>query len=258
MLILLSPSKTMAKKNYGDGVSPTQPEFLEVAKMLMEKLNELDSDSLVELFGVSQKLAVVSRAMFTNWDMAKGWPAGWAYSGETFSGLGADSMSVKDIEYANEHLRVMSGLYGLLKITDEVKPYRLEIQTKLAGEWGSDLYALWSEQLLQKTKELSGGQVLGLASNEYLKTLRKQKRVRLIEPKFKYRPGAKDRSKNAFPKYSRGLMASWVIKNRIADIEQIKEFDLEGFEFSEEDSTELNPVFYAPSSFTIKGRFKKS
>lgn len=261
MIILLSPSKTINPKPVDDSVVSTKPIFSYQAEQLVGSVNKLGRN-LASTLGVSDKLAEENRARFAIWrakpDTTEGCPAAWSYRGETFFGLSIEKMNERSIKYAQEHLLIVSGLYGLLRPQDKIMPYRLEMSTKLKGNWGKTLYEFWGDKLSDFISDKNPGLVLNCASVEYSKALKNLPGdIKVITPKFLSETKTGLRSKMVFAKYSRGLIARWAIENRIKKPEDLKNFDCEGYHFSSENSTEIEYAFIAPADFTIKGRFTK-
>ena len=251
MKIIVSPSKTFNPKPHNN-VAITDPLFPSDVSILVSSVIT-QSDNLEKLFGVSEKIADENRTRFANWDSAPVTPAAWSYRGETFFGLSIEDMTAEQQQYAQENLYIVSGLYGLLRPQDGIKAYRLEMSTKLPTESAKDLYTYWTARLAARITTEESGFIVNCASNEYSKVITPYTDLPIVTPKFLHQ----GRSKMAFAKYSRGLLARWCIINEPQRIKDIEKFDLDGYRYNEEASTPLNPVFIAPENFTIKGRFTK-
>ncbi|MDX1467150.1 MAG: peroxide stress protein YaaA, partial [Halomonas sp.] len=192
------------------------------------------------LMGISDKLAGLNAARFAEWhtpftpENAK--PAAQAFQGDVYVGLEADTFDDDDNAFAQEHLRILSGLYGLLRPLDLIQPYRLEMGTRLENPAGKDLYAFWKATLtaeLDRAVAESGSPALvNLASNEYFKAIdTKRLASRVITPVFKDEKNGKLKIISFYAKKARGLMAAWMIHQRLDDPEGLKDFDVAGYAF---------------------------
>jgi cytoplasmic iron level regulating protein YaaA (DUF328/UPF0246 family) len=258
MLILLSPSKTINFKPVADWVSSTEPQFLDQSQQLVAAITKLGTN-VGTVFGVSEKIAAENRQQFLDWSRTpsnnQATPAAWAYRGETFVGLSAELLDQASVKYAQDHLYVISGLYGLLRPLDRIMPYRLEMITRLKGEWGSSMYDFWGNKLATHVTNQHPNCILACASDAYLKVVSKHlpSTIPIITPKFLHN----GKSKMAFAKYSRGLLARWAIENRIGNPKGLKQFNAEGYRYDAAHSNATEPVFIIPSNFTLKGRWTK-
>ncbi len=251
MKVIVSPSKTFNPKPH-ENIAITEPLFPADVTTLVDSVVS-QSGNLEKLFGISEKIADENRARFTNWDSAVITPAAWSYRGETFFGLSIENLSEEQQETAQNNLYIVSGLYGLLRPQDGIKPYRLEMSTKLPTRSANNLYKYWSTTLADRINSEETDFIINCASNEYSKAIAPHTDLPVITPKFLHQ----GKSKMAFAKYSRGLLARWCIINQPKSIDDIKNFDLDGYSYDEDASTPLQPVFIAPEEFTIKGRFTK-
>lgn len=241
MLTILSPSKT---QNFEVKVpaGTTQPEFLKDAEILMNELRQLSRPDIGDLMKLSEKLASLNYERFQQFDTpftpqnAK--PAVLAFRGDVYDGLDADTLSDADLDFAQQHLRLLSGLYGLLRPLDLIQPYRLEMKTKLANPKGKDLYTFWGTKLAEKINQETD-LLVNLASNEYFKALpKKALQAHVITPQFKeYREG-KFKVIALYAKKARGAMARFIIENRIKQPENLRDFRWDGYMFHEELSNE--------------------
>ena len=241
MLSVISPAKTLDFETPATTSLYTQPDHLERSQALIEILRDYSPQQLSELMGISDKLAGLNAARFAEWhtpftpDNAK--PAAQAFQGDVYTGLEADTFSDDDNAFAQQHLRILSGLYGLLRPLDLIQPYRLEMGTKLENPAGKDLYAFWKAVLtaeLDRAVEKSGTPVLvNLASNEYVKAIdTKRLEARVITPVFKDEKNGKLKIISFYAKKARGLMAAWMIRERLDDPEGLKDFDGEGYAYN--------------------------
>ncbi|MFQ3786715.1 peroxide stress protein YaaA [Halomonas sp. A29] len=219
----------------------SQPDFLARSQQLITILRDYSPQQLSELMGISDKLAGLNTARFAEWrppfsvDNAK--PAAQAFQGDVYMGLEAATFSNDDNAFAQQHLRILSGLYGLLRPLDLIQPYRLEMGTWLPNPAGKDLYAFWQDSLseaLDRAIADSGSKVLvNLASNEYFKAIdAKRLDARVITPVFKDEKNGKFKIISFYAKKARGLMAAWMIRQRLDDPERLKEFDVAGYAFN--------------------------
>jgi hypothetical protein len=252
MLMVISPAKTLDYDTPPTTQRFTQPQYLDHSQALINQLRDLSPAQISELMHLSDKLAGLNAARFGSWhptftlDNAK--QALLAFKGDVYTGLDADSLDEQDLDYAQQHLRMLSGLYGLLRPLDLMMPYRLEMGTKLANPRGKDLYAFWgeriSEWLNQALAEQGDDVLLNLASNEYFSAVkRKTLQARVINTEFRDLKNGQYKIISFYAKKARGLMSRFVITERIKDPRQLKAFDSDGYRFNATDSTADNLVF---------------
>lgn len=252
MLLLLSPAKTL------DYTSPlvtqefTQPEHLEQAAQLIELLRAFTPPQLAELMHLSDALASLNVARYASWqpqfNLENARQALLAFKGDVYTGLACEDFTAEDFAFAQRHLRILSGLYGVLRPLDLMQPYRLEMGTKLANAQGKDLYAFWGEQIslwLNQDLAAQGDSVLiNLASKEYFSAVkRKALKAQIIDVEFKDLKNGQYKIISFYAKKARGLMARYIIQNRLNTPDQLKEFDSHGYYFSAEQSREDFLVF---------------
>ncbi len=241
MLIVISPAKkldynsTVAAKNH------SQPELLDHSAELLQGLKKLSPQDVCALMGLSDNLGALNYERFQAWERpftennAK--PAILAFKGDVYQGLDADSMTDKQLAWAQDHLRILSGLYGLLRPMDLMQPYRLEMGTKFANQRGKDLYQFWGKIITDELNSLLSSAkspvLLNLASNEYFKSVQ-QKDIngRIVTPIFMDKKGDKYKIVSFYAKKARGLMSAFIIKNQIIVVEGIKKFDVDGYSFN--------------------------
>jgi len=240
MLIVISPAKTLDYETTPVTDVHSQPGFLNHSAELIEQLRTLSVQDVAELMKLSDKLSSLNVARFESWtpefttDNAK--QALLAFKGDVYAGMDAETFSAEDFEFAQDHLRILSGLYGLLKPLDLMQPYRLEMGTKLANGRGKDLYQFWGNIITDTLNEqLVNEQVLiNLASNEYFKaTKAKNISGRIITPVFKDWKNGQYKMISFYAKKARGLMSRYIIQNQLENPEQLKDFDLDGYRFAE-------------------------
>ncbi len=245
MLTLVSPAKTLDYESPLSTETHTLPRFTEHSQMLIETLRKLSVQDVADLMKLSDKLASLNVARYESWqpehtqDNAR--QAVLAFKGDVYTGLDAASFSEDDFSFAQDHLRILSGLYGLLRPLDLLEPYRLEMGTKLSNARGDNLYQFWgdiiTEALNDELKASGNDVVVNLASNEYFKAVKpKALHARLITPVFKDLKNGQYKIISFYAKKARGLMTRFMIQNRIEEPEALKRFDLEGYYFSAEES----------------------
>ena len=252
MLMVISPAKTL------DYTSPlatenfTQPRYLEQSSQLVEVLRKLSPNQLADLMKLSDKLAGLNVARFTEWQsdftLENARQAILAFKGDVYTGLDAESLTDADFHYAQQHLRILSGLYGVLRPLDLMQPYRLEMGTKLQNSAGTNLYEFWgegiTESLNQCLSEQKASVLLNLASNEYFKAVKpKQLNATLINVDFKDLKNGQYKIISFYAKKARGIMARYVIQNKIDSSEALKDFTEQGYYYSAEQSKPTHLVF---------------
>lgn len=252
MLIVVSPAKTLdyesplATKNY------TLPELTDHSAELIEVCRELTPADIATLMKVSDKIAGLNAARFAEWQpeftMENARQAILAFKGDVYTGLEAETMSEEDFVYAQQHLRMLSGLYGLLRPLDLMQPYRLEMGTKLANSRGSNLYQFWGEIITDKLNQALAEQgdklLVNLASNEYFKAVKpKTLDAQVITPVFKDCKNGTYKVISFYAKKARGMMARYILDNRVESVEALKQFDVAGYYFVPAESTESELVF---------------
>lgn len=241
MLSVISPAKKLDFETPATQALHTQPDHLDRSRELIEILRGYSPQRLSELMSISDKLAGLNAARYAEWhtpftaDNAK--PAAQAFRGDVYVGLEAETFTDAENAFAQEHLRILSGLYGLLRPLDLIQPYRLEMGTRLETPAGRDLYAFWRETLtgeLDKAIAASGSRVLvNLASNEYFKAIDAQALdAKVITPIFKDEKNGKLKIISFYAKKARGLMAAWMIRQGVNDPEALKDFDVAGYRFN--------------------------
>ena len=247
MLLIIAPAKKLDFGKPAPVSEYSQPQLLERSAELVRIMQEKDSFEIADLMRLSMKLADLNARRFQQWhapftpDNAK--QAIFAFAGDVFQTLDAATLTADDLAFAQQHLRILSGLYGVLRPLDLMQAYRLEMGTKLAGEHGRNLYDFWGETItdtINKDLTTQGDHILvNLASNEYFSSIRPDNiNGRIITPVFKeFRKGSyRIISFNA--KRARGLMSRFIIRNRINDPEQIKHFDLADYAYKPELSSD--------------------
>ena len=240
MLSVISPAKTLDFETPPTTEQVSQPDFLKQSKALITILRDYSPQQISELMGISDKLAGLNAARFEEWrppfTLSNAKPAVQAFQGDVYTGLQAENFSEAENRYAQSHLRILSGLYGLLRPLDLIQPYRLEMGTKLPNSAGKDLYAYWKPTLTPALNEAiaeSGSNVLvNLASNEYFKAVdTKQLNARVITPVFKDEKNGTFKIISFYAKKARGLMSAWMIQQQVNEPDELKAFDVAGYRF---------------------------
>ncbi|WP_420933698.1 peroxide stress protein YaaA [Alteromonas sp. A081] len=252
MLVVVSPAKNLDFETEIPVSSFTQPTMMDDTKRLMEVCRTLSPADLSSLMKISDKLATLNANRFaefsTPFDKDNARQAMYAFNGDVYTGLDAYTLSDESVAFAQEHLRILSGLYGLLRPLDLMQAYRLEMGTKLANSEGKDLYAFWNNRITDVLNEALAAQgdnvLVNLASNEYFKAVKKNTLdAMVITPTFKDCKNGQYKIISFFAKKARGLMARYIIENKVADVDGLKAFDTDGYQFSEEQSSSTELVF---------------
>lgn len=252
MLMVISPAKTLDFETNSSIGRSTVPDFLNESSELIEQLRELAPADISELMKISDKLGALNFERYHHWqtpfDRKNAKQAMLAFKGDVYTGLQAESFSADDARFAQQHLRILSGLYGLLRPQDLIQPYRLEMGTRFANRRGANLYEFWdntiTDALNTQLKKLKSQVLLNLASNEYFKAVKPQAlRAEVITPVFKDRKNGQYKIISFYAKKARGLMAAYVIKQRIEDVGLIKQFDTEGYRYNNAMSSAREWVF---------------
>ena len=252
MFFVLSPAKNLNEKDPVPIKEFTQPDLLAEAEILMRQLRELAPQQIAELMHVSDKIALLNAERNAEWhtpftpDNAK--QAVFMFNGDVYEGISADTLKPEQIQYLQQHVRLLSGLYGVLRPLDLMQPYRLEMGTAFANTRGKNLYEFWGDiitDLLNDTLAQAGSNILvNLASQEYFKSVNTKKlKARLITPVFKDEKNGKYKIISFYAKRARGLMVRYAAEHNITDPEMLKNFDYEGYSFNAAASNESEWVF---------------
>jgi uncharacterized protein len=252
MLMVISPAKTLDYETPPATPHFTLPEHLQDSSILIEQLRSLTPAQIATLMSLSDKLAGLNAARYGSWTpdftVQNAKQALLAFKGDVYTGLNAEDFSPADFTYAQQHLRMLSGLYGLLRPLDLMQPYRLEMGTKLANPRGKNLYEFWGERisgyLNQALLEQGDNLLLNLASNEYFSAVKpKALNARVINTEFKDLKNGQYKIISFYAKKARGLMARYVIKERLNDPEGLKDFNYQGYAYHAEHSKPDSLVF---------------
>ena len=247
MLVVVSPAKKL-NMSLVDNLKVSEPQFKNNANELVNVVRGLSIKDLEKLMDISTNLAELNKDRFNDFGNQQKKAAAFAFAGDTYKGLSIEKFKIGDLDWAQKHLRILSGLYGLLRPLDEIEPYRLEMGSKLKGAHGSSLYDYWgnkiSENLNQHAKEIGSKILVNCASNEYFNAINlKSLLLRVITPIFMERKNGKEKIISFYAKNARGAMARFIIQNRLKSEEDIKKFDLDGYNYSAEKSDEGKLVF---------------
>lgn len=252
MLALLSPAKKLDMDATSKTSTATQPCFQDCTMQLVGVLRNMPQQDIGELMHLSEKLATLNynryqdfAEKFTNDNATQ---AVYAFRGDTYVGLDADTIDTQNIPYLQDHIRILSGLYGLLRPLDLMQAYRLEMGTKLETEHGKNLYEFWGDRLTQAvnndTKSHKNRTVINLASNEYISAIQPDKLdAGMITPQFKEMKDGKPKMIGIFAKRARGMMARFMVENKIDTPEGLKDFNVDGYQFQPKASSNTEYVF---------------
>ena len=252
MLILISPAKTLDYQSDLATARYTQPQLLKYSEQLIAEARKLSAPQIGKLMSISDKLADLNVTRFHDWnpkftpDNAR--QAILAFKGDVYTGLQAETFTEAQFDFAQQHLRILSGLYGVLRPLDLMQPYRLEMGIRLENPKGKDLYHFWGDTItetLNKALKAQGDDVvINLASDEYFKSVKpKALKGTLVKPVFLDEKNGKFKVISFYAKKARGLMSRYIIENQLADVEQLKQFDSEGYFFDEAASGSGELVF---------------
>ena len=247
MLIVVSPAKKLNMDPI-NSVDVTEPIFKEDVKSLINIARDLSSNELKDLMGISPKLADLNKERFLNFGNQEKKAAVFAFAGDTYKGLDIEKLNENDLDWAQKHLRILSGLYGLLRPLDLIEPYRLEMGSKLKGDHGNTLYDFWDNKISQNlnkyAREIGTNVLVNCASNEYFNAIKPNTlELRVVTPVFMERKDGKEKIISFYAKNARGAMARFIIQNQITDVENIKNFDLDRYSYNPSMSDENKFIF---------------
>ncbi|ATG72815.1 peroxide stress protein YaaA [Zobellella denitrificans] len=252
MLIVVSPAKTLDYDTPPVIGEYSLPELLDHAAELITRARRLSPAEIGKLMSISDKLAGLNAARFADWQPdfspANAKQAILAFKGDVYTGLDAETLNADDFAFAQRHLRMLSGLYGVLRPLDLMQPYRLEMGTRLDNERGRDLYQFWGDLITDKLNQALAEQgdnvLINLASNEYFKAV-KPKRLdgQIVTPVFKDGKNGQYKVISFYAKKARGMMARYIIEHRLTEVSQLTAFDSAGYYFVEAESSPTELVF---------------
>lgn len=257
MLIVISPAKTLDLEPQTQITDHSTPDFLDQAGKLNRQLRKLKAADLCNLQGISEKLGQLNFERNSQWkppftpENAK--QALLTFKGDVYLGLQADQFTKRDFKFAQDHLRILSGLYGVLRPLDLIQPYRLEMGTSLKVGRSDNLYEFWGTQITDCLNQVMAKQrpavMVNLASNEYFNAVQPDSiDGRIVAPVFKDEKNGKYKVISFFAKKARGLMASWILRNRVNKAEDLMNFDVDGYSFDSSMSSEDEFVFTRPEA----------
>lgn len=252
MIIVVSPAKSLDFDSPAKTKKTSEVQFLNDSKELMKGLKKYQPEQLSELMHMSDALGELNFARNANWkapftpENAK--QAIFAFRGDVYQGMKAEDYSVSELNFAQKHLRILSGLYGLLKPLDLIQPYRLEMGSKFANERGKNLYEFWGSKITDNINSelapLKTKLLINLASNEYFSAVQTKKlEAEVVTPVFKDWSNGKYKIISFFAKKARGEMVTYIVNNRIESAGELLDFQVNGYRYSEADSTVAKPVF---------------
>lgn len=252
MLSILGPAKTINTSPHGITEKSSFPQYIDRAEILVDQIRRYSISQLKSMMKVSDKLATLNFERYAQWcssySAEEGQQAILAFSGEVFNGLQARSLSEEDLQFAQEHIRLLSGLYGVLRPLDLILPYRLEMGTKMSNKRGRNLYEFWKEIIPNNIATETGVQdnkvLINLASNEYFRSIEPGSfPYQIITPVFKESDGDSFRNVTVYAKKARGMMLRFIIQNRVNDPEYLRAFDEDGYYFNNDLSNASEWVF---------------
>lgn len=252
MLILLSPAKSLDYDSELPTKKHTKPRLLDDSEILVQRLRSLTPVQLGSLMSISEKLANLNAERYVQWEKdfthENSRQALFAFTGDVYQGMELTEWTADDFSEAQKKVRILSGLYGVLRPLDLMQAYRLEMGTKLENEKGKNLYEFWGSkitELLNKDLRTSGSDlVVNLASNEYFSSVKKKELAgQLITPSFKDEKNGKYKVISFYAKKARGMMADYIVRNGIESVDELKKFTASGYKFDPESSTDTDLVF---------------
>ena len=243
MLIVLSPAKSLDYDTPAHVETATEPRFVPQSSELIGILRQKSPQDIASLMDLSDKLALLNVERYASWSPqftpANSKQAALAFDGDVYDGLSARTLSADDLAWAQDHVRILSGLYGVLRPLDRMQPYRLEMGTALPNAGGRDLYAFWGDRIAESLNADFGDDpapvLLNLASEEYFKAVcPKALLARVVTPVFEDEKAGKYKIISFYAKKARGLMARWAVTHRVSEVERLKDFDTAGYAFAPE------------------------
>ena len=256
MIIVLSPAKTLDYE-FESNHEHSVPAFLSQSSKLISNLKTKEPKDIASLMGLSDKLATLNFDRYQSWSPSKkvstdSKPSMLVFKGDVYQGLRAEDLNNSQMKFAQKHIRILSGLYGILRPLDLMKPYRLEMGTKLETSEGKNLYEFWGDKVqknvLNELKNQRSDLLINLASKEYFTVLGKlPEDINVVTPTFKDYKNGNYKIISFYAKKARGLMTRWIIQNKITNFEDLYGFNVEGYKYSKAESTKTVPVFLRKS-----------
>lgn len=260
MIIVISPAKTLDFESPPNTQEHTLPDFLDDSAQLIDALRKLEPDQVGQLMSISPKLAVLNSNRYYAWKRpftpGNAKQAVFAFKGDVYTELDADTLTAAELSFAQDHLRILSGLYGVLRPLDLMQAYRLEMGTQFKNPRGNDLYEFWgdtiTQSLNQDLKNQKSDILINLASQEYFKSIQTRSlNARIITPVFKDQKNGVYKIISFFAKKARGLMSRYITQNKLTRPEDIKHFDLAGYRFDERASSHDEWIFTREESKSV-------
>ena len=251
-LVLLSPAKSLDFEKKLNCKKSSFPSFIPESKMLINYLLKMKKEEIGKLMGISQKLIDLNYDRYKSWNedfnLTNSRHAISCFTGDVYKGLDVNTFSLEDLEYSQDHLRILSGLYGLLRPLDLMQPYRLEMGVKLQTKKGKNLYEFWGNKITDKLNQnfisSNNNYLINLASNEYFDSVNKSQLLKkVVTPKFLDKKNGNYKVISFFAKKARGSMAAYIIKNKIQTLDELQDFQGLEYKFCHERSDEYNLVF---------------
>lgn len=252
MLIVISPAKTLDFESTPTTKKFSQPQLLKQSEQLIDVLTTKSPLDIEKLMGVSPKLAELNVERYHQWSrpfkLSNSKQAILAFRGDVYTGMQGETFTEKQLEYTQDHLRILSGLYGILRPLDLIQAYRLEMGIKLENPAGKNLYEFWNltitNNINKQLQSIDSKILLNLASNEYFKSVKaKSITAKVVTPVFKDWKNGQYKMISFFAKKARGSMSAWVLKNKVKTVKKLTQFDVDGYCYNAELSDPLNPVF---------------
>ena len=259
MLMLISPAKSLDMQATFPKLETTQARLLDDSQLLIDQCQAFSPEDIKKLMGISEKLSDLNYQRFQDWTHTEAneqCPALFAFQGDVYQGLAADTLTLDEIDYTQQHLRILSGLYGLLRPLDLMQAYRLEMGTRLVNQRGANLYAFWGDKISELIKaDMPDNEIpelVNLASNEYFKAVKPRLiNAHLITPVFKDFKNGQYKIISFYAKKARGMMVNYAIKHKITQAEELKNFDSAGYRYAAELSDEKQWVFIRDELSTL-------
>lgn len=249
-MIIVSPAKKLDFETPAPTKKFTQLKDLQKSKLLIKELKKCSASQVASMMKLSPSLTELNmqryKAFSPPFNLQNAKQALFAFKGDTYQGLDADSMNASDINFAQSHLRILSGLYGLVAPLDLIQPYRLEMGTKFSCEGNKNLYEFWQSSITQQLNDLLKKEkvLINLASKEYFSAVNfNELKGQVITPVFKEKKGSEYKIVSFFAKKARGMMSRYILDHRLKSAEDILGFDVDGYAYNKKLSTELAPVF---------------
>lgn len=255
MLLLISPAKKLEFEELSPDIGSTVPELMDKAEYLVSIMKRCSESDLKGLMRLSDNLARLNFDRYRNWTTdtseQRSKQAILAFRGDVYAGMAATAFEQKDFDYAQTHLRILSGLYGVLRPLDMMQPHRLEMGTRLKNRKGDNLYDFWrgeSASVINRAVDAVGGEIINLASAEYFKSVDGMLNHPVVTPVFRDEKKGQYKIISIYAKKARGMMCDFIIRNRLNRVEQLKSFSAGGYHFSEDGSDERQLLFLREES----------